>query len=77
MVTIPVKTRLKPDGTLDLQVPTGLPESDVDVVVVVQPAAAQAESWPTHFFQETYGAFAESPLDRSPQTEFNRREALR
>jgi hypothetical protein len=39
MVTIPVKTRLEANGTLNLRVPTGLPESDVDVVVIVQPVS--------------------------------------
>lgn len=37
MVTIPIKTRLEADGTLSLHVPTGLPESDVEVLLVVQP----------------------------------------
>jgi hypothetical protein len=64
MVTIPLKTRIRPDGTLDLRLPTGLPESDVEVVVVIQPAAAPS-AWPEGLFERTYGAFAECPC-RTP-----------
>jgi hypothetical protein len=75
MVTIPVKTRIQPDGTLDLRLSTGLPESDVEVVVVIQPAAAPS-TWPEDFFERTYGAFAEHPIERPPQGEFDGRETL-
>ena len=34
MMTIPLKMRLEPDGTLDLHVATGLPASEVDVLVI-------------------------------------------
>jgi hypothetical protein len=74
MVTIPVKTRLEANGTLNLRVPTGLPESDVEVVVIVQPISAHA--WPKDFFEMTYGAFADQPIERPDQGEFEVREAL-
>lgn len=64
MVTIPVKTRLQADGILNLRVPTGLSEADVEVVIVVQPVAARAKSWPEDFFEETYGAFGDHPIER-------------
>ena len=77
MVTIPFKTRLEPDGILSLRVPTGLPEADVEVVVVVQPLPLRTEEWPENFFNETYGAFAGSPIEREGQGEFSDREVLR
>lgn len=77
MVTIPVKTRLEADGILNLRVPTGLPASDVEVVVVVHPVEAGANTWPEDFFNETYGALAESPIERGTQGAFEDREALR
>jgi hypothetical protein len=76
MVTIPIKTHLEPNGTLNLSVPTGLPESDVDVVVIVQPLG-QASVWPEGFFEETYGSFADRPLERGGQLRLDEREALR
>lgn len=77
MVTIPVKTRLEANGILNLRVPTGLPEADVEVVVVVQPIEARANAWPEDFFQETYGALADQPLERGNQGAFEVREVLR
>jgi len=40
MVSFSVKTRVLPDRTLQVATPTGLPEADVDVLVVVRPVAA-------------------------------------
>jgi|NGEPerStandDraft_6_1074524.scaffolds.fasta_scaffold109298_2 hypothetical protein len=76
MVTIPLRTRLQPDGTLDLRISTGLPESDVEVLIVLQPADSRS-SLPAEFFAETYGAFAESPLERPAQGAWEVRESLR
>ncbi|MBV9269383.1 MAG: hypothetical protein JO061_24655 [Acidobacteriaceae bacterium] len=68
---------LEADGILYLRVPTGLPETDVEVVVVVQPVQASANGWPEDFFQETYGAFADQPLERGNQGEFEAREVVK
>ena len=72
MVTIPMKTRLNPDGTLDIHLATDLPESEVEVLVVVRPIAGAPALWPAGFFTETYGAFAASPLVRPPYAATNR-----
>ncbi len=77
MVTIPIKTRLEADGILNLRLPTGLPETDVEVVVVVQPVETRANRWPGDFFQETYGASDDQPLERGHQGVLEVREALR
>jgi hypothetical protein len=56
---------------LQLIVPTGLPESDVDVLLVILPTNAgggkNVNSWPDDFFDQTYGCLAEDPLVRAPQ----------
>jgi hypothetical protein len=77
MLTIPVRTRLEAGGVLNLRLPTGLPEVDVEVVIIVQPVEAQAKTWPEDFFFETYGALADHPLERGPQGAFDDREVLR
>lgn len=77
MITIPVKTRLDAAGMLNLHVATGLPEADVEVVVIVQPVATGHKTWPENFFRETYGAFADNPIERGDQGETSQREALR
>ena len=68
MIAIPAKGKVQPDGTLTVSVATGLSESDVEVVVIVNPAESKGrEAWPADFFDRTYGAFADDPLIRLPQ----------
>ncbi len=82
MVSFSVKTRVKPDGSLQVTIPTGLPETDVDVLVVVRPLPAGCEegpavgSWPEGFFERTFGCLGEDPLVRGPQLRHEAREKL-
>jgi hypothetical protein len=82
MVSFSVKARVKPDGSLQVAIPTGLPESDVDVLVVVRPVCAPREegpaigSWPEGFFEKTFACLAEDPLVRGPQLQHEAREKL-
>ena len=50
--------------------------------MVIQPvapsvSACDANGWPKGFFEQTYGAFSEEPLDRPPQGEYDARESFR
>jgi hypothetical protein len=82
MTSISVKTRVQPDGTLQVAVSTGLPESDVDVLLVIRPAnpgsanAGTAHSWPANFFDTTFGSLADEPLVRPPELNYEAREKL-
>jgi len=82
MTLFSIKTRLKPDGTLQVAIPTGLPEADVDVLVVVRPLdagggkVAQKSSWPEEFLDKTYGCLAEDPLMSEPKLQQEAREKL-
>ncbi|MGO9271124.1 MAG: hypothetical protein ACLQOO_12855 [Terriglobia bacterium] len=82
MVSFSVKARVKPDGSLQVAIPTGLPETDVDVLVVVRPLSAGGEetpavgSWPAGFFERTFGCLADDPLVRRPQLPQEAREKL-
>lgn len=83
MVSISVKTRVRPDGALRLEVPTGLPETDVEVLVMVQPVGAgkgpspeATPSWPEGFFEETSGCLSDDPLTRHPQGGYEVRENI-
>jgi hypothetical protein len=80
MTSFSVKTRVKPDGTLQVAVATGLPESDVDVFLVIRPmntgTGTAANSWPHGFFEKTYGSLAEDALVRPPQLQQETREKL-
>ncbi len=80
MTSISVKTRVKADGTVQVAVPTGLPESDVDVLLLIQPinggSAKGLDAWPEGFFEQTYGCMAEDPLPRIPDLPHEAREKL-
>jgi len=82
MTSFNVKTRVKADGTLQVVVPTGLPESDVDVLLVVRPSgpagakAAACRLWPDGFFDQTFGCLEDDLLVRPPQFQLDAREKL-
>jgi len=82
MTSISVKARVRPDGTLQLAVPTGLPESEVDVLLVIRPldtgsaSARSPRSWPAGFFDDTFGSLADNASVRPPQLLLEAREKL-
>ncbi len=80
MVSFLLKSRLGPDGKLEVTVPTGLPETDVEVFVVIQPLSPAtpngALGWSPGFFEATFGAFREEPLLPEPQPIMESREEL-
>ncbi len=68
MQTIQLKTRVGSDGLLKLEIPLKAREADLDVVVVVQPAAddfAQAGAGQKLSWEETYKQMAAENEDWS------------
>lgn len=61
-------------GILKLEVPLGLSEVDVEVIVVVQPTRNE-HGWPPGFFERTIGAWV-GDLERAPQGEYEVRESF-
>lgn len=81
MIAVPVRGTVKPDGTLVVSVATDMPESEVEVLLAVNPLssgtpAGQSRMWPEGFFEQTFGACASDPLCRAPQGEFDVRGTL-
>jgi hypothetical protein len=77
MVTIVVNGRVKDDGTLDLHVTTGLRETDVEVLLVMEPLvlksgaeAAGEGGWPAGYFQKTFGSLRDNPIAYEPPSQF-------
>ena len=72
MLTIPAKTRTAEDGTLSLKVSTGIPDAEVDVLIVIETvrpgdsSSAPAAEWPNGYF-ELFGSLREVNLERPPQ----------
>ena len=70
---------LTPSLLLDLGVSTGLPESDVEVVVIVQPVPpgnGDGSGCPPGLLRRTAGAWQGEPLVREDQSEYEEREKL-
>jgi len=80
MITFPAKARTDADGTLSLTIPTGLPDAEVEVVVVVEAAGRErtvlADEWPEGYFAETFGSLRDAGLERPPQGQLQDRLPL-
>lgn len=79
MEMMKVKAKIGDDGILKLEVPTGLSAREVEVVLVMQQAESQAtdaNGWPLGFFDRTYGALADDPIERPPQLPLEERDPI-
>jgi hypothetical protein len=82
MNMFPARTRTSGDGSLHLSIPTGLPDTDVEVLVIVDavaggsPAPATADEWPAGFFEAYGGALAGIGFERPDQGASQDRESL-
>jgi hypothetical protein len=81
--TVEFKSRVGPDGTLDLHVSLGEAEAGADVVVTIRrasptlldPTQPDRQEW-HRFVEKTYGSCAGLGLERQPQGDFEEREAI-
>ena len=80
---IKVKGHVGSDGILKLEVPVQVINQDIEAMVVVQVqtraaaiAATDANGWPVGFFERTYGALADDPIERGDQGTFEIREPI-
>ncbi|MEG4043764.1 hypothetical protein [Microcoleus sp. Pol17_C1] len=83
MQSIKVRSRVGSDGMLHLQIPGGIKDTDLEVIVIFQPIAIATEGktpedlgWPPGFFERTFGCFQDEPLVRGEQGEYEEREEL-
>jgi hypothetical protein len=78
METITLHSHVGADGLLKLQVPVKMTNTDLEVVLIMQPVTAAGENlgWPPGFFEQTYGSFRDQPVMREPQGEYEVREDL-
>ena len=80
---ITVRSHTGPDGSLKLTVPTEMPETDVEVEIVVRSAGhveAEEETdelgWPKGFLERMFGSLKDVGLKRWPQGEYEERDPL-
>src|SRR5262249_7561608 len=68
------------DGILHVDIPVGVPNSEFEVVVVLQPKAVVTKphtsedlGWPPGFFEQTAGSIQDPTFRRHDQGEFEKR----
>ena len=73
MRTIRVLEKTGNDGDLSLRIPLGNPNVEYDVLVVLQPKAANGDAsklgWPKDYFEKTFGSIDDDTFFRHPQGE--------
>jgi hypothetical protein len=74
MKSIKLRTHIGEDGLLKVELPTELTDIDIELIMVYQPVVVQG--WPEGFLERTYGSFADDPLERPPQGEYEERDEL-
>ena len=80
MITFPAKARADADGTLSLAIPTGVPDAEYDVVVVLEAAGKDTtvppDEWPKGYFARHFGSLRDAGLERPPQGQLEERVRL-
>ncbi|WP_341531574.1 hypothetical protein WKK05_36455 (plasmid) [Nostoc sp. UHCC 0302] len=81
MQSIKLCSHVGADGILHLEIPVGITDKEMEVVVIYQQIEPSAPSktpqelgWPPGFFEQTAGALADDPIQRYPQGEYDTRE---
>jgi hypothetical protein len=75
MQTIKLDARVGGDGVLKLELPLEMSDTDLEVLVVVQPK--EKRGWSPGYFERTAGSLADDPIERPPQGDYEQRDALR
>lgn len=85
METVKLTSRAGSDGVLHLEVPVGIPDADVEILVVFHVVAAnqtethpvqEADGWPPGFLDQVYGGWQGEPLERADQGDYEVRESF-
>jgi hypothetical protein len=80
MVSIFLRGHVRVDGTLELQIPTKLSDTDVEVTITLRPVKDEAESkkivWPEGYFERTFGSLRDNPIKYEPPPDFEVRAEL-
>ena len=80
MRSILIKSRVGADGMLHLDVPSDLPGTEVEVMVILQPVApppvgvANQVAWSPDFFESVVGGWEGKRLEREPEGAYETRQ---
>jgi hypothetical protein len=64
MQSVKLQAHIGDDGILKIEVPTGLSNVDLELVLVYQTVKS---AWSDGYFEQTYGSFADEALSRESQ----------
>jgi hypothetical protein len=78
MQSIKLRSHIGADGILHLELPVGITDTEIEVIVTVKAVNAVTEKrgWLPGFFEEVIGGWVGEPLERPEQGEFEIREQL-
>jgi hypothetical protein len=79
MQTITMKARADRDGVVKLEIPTDLADREVEIVLVMQALDTEPlddMGYPIGYFEETYGSFADEPLERNQPLQPDARDEI-
>jgi hypothetical protein len=80
MQSIKLHGHVGSDGLLKLEVPVGLPNTDLEIILIMQPMPVVVKTseelgWST-FIEQTSGCPADDPIERGSQGEYEIREEV-
>jgi hypothetical protein len=84
MESIKLKSHVGDDGVLQIQIPVGFKNEDLEVMVIFQPLKSrdsnsetlESRGWQPGFFEEVIGSWEGEPLERPEQLPYEVREEL-
>lgn len=79
MQTLNLKVRADKDGIVRIEIPTDKADQALEIVVVMQvleDEPVDAMGYPIGYFEETYGMFADDPVEREQPLQPDVRDEL-
>lgn len=73
MHTITLRRHIGADGKLEIELPQTLHNTDVEMVVVLNPVST-TQDWPMGYFERTFGALKDVSFERPSQGDYETRE---
>jgi hypothetical protein len=80
MHSIKLKKRIGADGILHLDIPVGITDKEVEIMVIYQPIETPMQQqtpeelgWPPGFFEQTYGSCQDDPIVIDYEGDFEKR----
>jgi hypothetical protein len=79
MKTIKLRSHVGADGTLHLDLPVGLTDTELEITLTIkaiEPKIEEELGWSPQFFERTAGAWEGEPIVRERQEEYEQREEI-